>query len=340
MAADSFHFVHSTDASVPKTPRVRLLIRKQAMSRAAAARRLRGKNGKQVLRQCHYPEKVSPKADNLESPSPPLGKSPGELEETLGPPQATNEAPQSTTEAPESLIEAPKFSNAAESPEREMAVIAVPASLPSTGYESMRIRYDFDLLDLSALTTFHVGRITAQALSRQPARLKDILRCRQWSFFSYLPSRYGYSACLDDAARCVTARVRDWLSLPAEGSRPSNGSILSLYTKALKSLQAALNNPDRRVEPDVLCATEILGIYEVSHGRLLSGMPLLMYHLKLLDTSKEQAWVQHVAGATSLLKLRGPERYRTEFEKALFLSQVGPIVSALIFISSHKKRKS
>lgn len=49
--------------------------------------------------------------------------------------------------------------------------------------------------------------------------------------------------------------------------------------------------------------------------------------LKLLDSADDQAWVRHVAGASALMKLRGPQRYQTDFEKALFLAQAGPIVS-------------
>ena len=48
--------------------------------------------------------------------------------------------------------------------------------------------------------------------------------------------------------------------------------------------------------------------------------------MKLLDVASEQGWVRHTAGASALMKLRGPQRYKTDFEKALFLAQVGPIV--------------
>ncbi len=47
---------------------------------------------------------------------------------------------------------------------------------------------------------------------------------------------------------------------------------------------------------------------------------------KLLDDARHEAWVQHVKGATSLVEIRGPEGYETDFEKALFLAQMGPIV--------------
>ena len=136
----------------------------------------------------------------------------------------------------------------------------VPASLPPSGYELMRIDYDFDLLDLSALTSFHTGRVTARLLSQDPRRLTHILRYQQRSYFSFLPSRYGHSACLDNAARCVAARVRQWMGSPLD---PPHGGVLPLYSKSLNSLQSALNDPVLSLKPETLCATAILAIYEV-----------------------------------------------------------------------------
>ena len=57
--------------------------------------------------------------------------------------------------------------------------MALPANVPSSGYEFMRMDYGVDLQDISALTTFHTGRITAQLLAREPHRLMHVLRCRQ-----------------------------------------------------------------------------------------------------------------------------------------------------------------
>jgi len=131
----------------------------------------------------------------------------------------------------------------------------------------MRIQYDFDVLDLSALTSFHAGRATAQALMHDPSRLIDVLRCKQWSYLSFLPSRFGHVDCLDDAARCLAAKARHQLLSP---TNPPNVIVVSLYSRALASLQSALSDPDRFLQPDVLCATEILAIYEVGGTSLLS----------------------------------------------------------------------
>ena len=65
---------------------------------------------------------------------------------------------------------------------------------------------------------------------------------------------------LTDATEFVVARVRQIVS-------PRNGkwevAVLSIYGKALKNLQGAIGSPVERFELEVLCAREILALYEV-----------------------------------------------------------------------------
>ena len=234
-SSESYEFIDvSSHAGVATGQTTRRLIRRQAMSRAAAARRQRGTWGNRNLGQ--YP---------VSQP---------DLEEEAG---VENDAATSDSVRMDSSSQQQGL----------MPVtgirMAMPGNVPSIGYERMRIGYGFDLLDISALTTFHTGRVTAQVLSREPHRLAHVLRCRQWSYFSFLPSRYGHSACLDDAAHCVAARVRQWIDKPL--NLPDNG-VLSLYSKSLTSLQSALGDPVTCLQPEVLCAAVILAIYEVSRG--------------------------------------------------------------------------
>ena len=224
--------VSSSDAGVPAGRESRRLIRKQAMEKVAAARRKTGTWGQHNRRQ--YP------ISQLD------------LEKQA---EAEREAATPTSARPDLNHQQQGLIQMFE------ARTAVPPSLASSGYEAMRSKFGFDLLDVSALTTFHTGRITAQLLFREPLRLATILRYCQWSYFSFLPSRYGYSACLDDATHCLAARLRQWVITP--GASPSDG-VLSLYSKCLTSLQKALNDPDLCLKPEILCATAILGIYEVN----------------------------------------------------------------------------
>ena len=132
--------------------------------------------------------------------------------------------------------------------------------MSSVGYERMRMESGLDILDISALTTFSVGQITAHALKRSPTLLLEVLRCRQWSYLNYVPNMIGQSTVLDDAARCLSARVKQCLQRPY--SQPTK-DILAYYVKAVKSLQLALDDVQHCLEPEVLCATQLLGVYEV-----------------------------------------------------------------------------
>lgn len=234
-ASASFVFIDSSsDAGVPTGQHTRQIIRRQAMSKVATARKRSGNWGQQNRRQ--YP--VS-RLDFEEQAEAEVGR-----------------------EAAVSISGQADLSHDQKCLTKLARLRAtVPPSVSSSGYESMRINYGFDLLDVSALTTFHTGRITAQLLAREPYRLAYVLPFRQWSYLSFLPSRYGHSACLDNAANCVAARLRQWMSSPSD---PSNDGVLSLYSKSLISLQGALNDPILCLRPEVLCATAILGIFEAS----------------------------------------------------------------------------
>ncbi|EHK19227.1 uncharacterized protein TRIVIDRAFT_49601 [Trichoderma virens Gv29-8] len=210
---------------------------------------------------------------------------------------------------PEQILSA-KLNDASQDnvPKQVVPVVtrAVPRPMTATGYERMRIDYSFDVLDLSALTSFYIGEPASQALKAKPNRLSSLMKCHQWSYFSYVPSHYGYSKCLDDAIHCIAVRVRKYVGT---AEKTPDDAVVRHYQVALRTLQECLDDPVRRLDPGVLCAIEILAIYE------------------LLDfPSVQQAQCRtHVAGASALIRLRGPRRFQTEFEKALLLALVPSI---------------
>ncbi|ESZ98999.1 hypothetical protein SBOR_0657 [Sclerotinia borealis F-4128] len=213
---------------------------------------------------------------------------------------------------------------------------AIPASIFSpTSYEVMLSKFGFDILELSTLATLHVGRATRRALCQSPESIVHQMRTqKQWSFLSFLPSmflidniplsriilskvtelanpssaRYGQNKCLSAAVDCVVARARQIIS-PAQHNNFWEPLVLANYITALDSLQRALDSPTTRYHPEVLCATEILALYE------------------LLEPSGETAWIRHSAGAARLILLRTPESYTTDFERALFMGHTGPIMT-------------
>ncbi|KAF7856938.1 hypothetical protein EAF04_009698 [Stromatinia cepivora] len=184
-----------------------------------------------------------------------------------------------------------------------------PSIFSPTSYELMLSKFGFDILELSTLATLHVGRATRRALCKSPESIVHQMRTqKQWSFLSFLPTRYGHSSCLSAAVDCVVARARQIIS-PPHHTTFWEPLVLTHYITALETLQRALDSPKTRYKPEVLCATEILALYE------------------LLEPSGEIAWIRHSAGAARLILLRKPESYTTDFERALFMGHTGPIMT-------------
>jgi hypothetical protein len=106
----------------------------------------------------------------------------------------------------------------------------------------------------------------SEMLSSEPAQLSGVLLCRQQSYFSFIPARFGRTLVLDDAFRCLLT-VAHSILVPAH--KPSSKVILSHYGRALHSLQSAVNHPRARYSSEALCATGILALFEVGidiHG--------------------------------------------------------------------------
>lgn len=85
------------------------------------------------------------------------------------------------------------------------------------------------------------------------------------SYIFYLPSRSGHDPALDSAIRATASGFREFAQ--HGGDMPSlfrtRHKSLSLYMEALAELQKALENPVRCTSAEVLCATELLCIFEV-----------------------------------------------------------------------------
>lgn len=136
--------------------------------------------------------------------------------------------------------------------------VLVP-QLSYNGYETLRVKYSFDITDLTSFTDVDLGRIAYLSLRNQPTRLASLLQKRPSSFLTYLPSRYGANPCLDDAMHCVAARAGQMLGFPIQAS-----TLTVLYAKALNSLNTAIADGEHLLEADVYGATRLLALYEVS----------------------------------------------------------------------------
>ena len=85
----------------------------------------------------------------------------------------------------------------------------------------------------------------------------------------HLPRRVGHSVALDTAVKCVAAGMRDVLThYKAMGSVVRfagfyNGKTLDLYTRALKALSLALDDPVLVMEGETLFAALLICCFEV-----------------------------------------------------------------------------
>ena len=65
------------------------------------------------------------------------------------------------------------------------------------------------------------------------------------------------------AVDCVVEKIRQARSTVQSTDRINEARILQHYTKALRAVQAAIDDEVERTAPETLCATELLGVYEV-----------------------------------------------------------------------------
>lgn len=155
--------------------------------------------------------------------------------------------------------------NAAPSHEPSSSVWEVDLKLlscPSTqGYKAARIRHRFDILSLSALIAVYLSRQSVTIMCSNPHRMQKLVGHSEASWLDFMPALYPESKILQSAVDCTLARAHPLL-YPLTGT--TEAAVINLYLKAIAELQAALSNPSRCVQIDVLCATQILAFYEVS----------------------------------------------------------------------------
>ena len=98
----------------------------------------------------------------------------------------------------------------------------------------------------------------------KPATIDRASLSRRWpaprqSWISYIPSHLGYNEALDNAVKCTTSALEAFI---VSGTVQTQ-DVQRQYVNALLSLQRVLGGPDA-LSAETLCATMVLGIYEVS----------------------------------------------------------------------------
>lgn len=259
IAESSFPFIVSSGPRVPKDPAVRTLIRKQAMKDVGMARKRKGNYGRINLRQPPAFEETDVQEESVASSS---------ESATLPSGSGTESPPTSNSSTDEATCDEIVPRKPTKIVRRQPVTVAAwtnlpvpPAAAPPSLYEAMRTKYHIDIPDLSILTSFNVGKGAMYVISSDTSRLTTLLGRHDWSYLDYVPSRYGLHECLTAAVDCVAAKVRSVLT-------PSNAAmrtaVMNLYAVALRHLQCAIADARQCLEPEVLCAIELLSIHEVS----------------------------------------------------------------------------
>ena len=309
-----FQFVNASIANpqAAQDKEVRALIRKHAMKQASVTRRRQGNYGKHNLRQ----DRIFYVAATDHFVAGHLCINSGHEDEELHEYEKESARPCSGPHLTRPDVQP--------SPGKFLWKSRLPPTLSLQGYEAVVAASNFDVVDLSALVSLRLGRFACMKFSADPSKLTGLLSCSHTSYLTYLPSRYGHSTCLNDAVDCIIARVQQ-IIFPTDAKL--NSMVILRYIKALNSLQKALYSPVECYEAEVLCATEILALYEVSVlSRVIRRGSNTNFSKKMLNPSNTAAWIRHTAGAARLIQLRSPESFKTDFEKALLMSHASLIV--------------
>ncbi|KAJ5093157.1 hypothetical protein N7456_009018 [Penicillium angulare] len=135
----------------------------------------------------------------------------------------------------------------------------------------------------------------------------DILRA---NWFGLLPLIYGQNRALDATLKSFTAHHF--------GRVLQNEQMViysrSAYGEALHCLRKALMNTSESLSSNILCTVVLLCIYEL-----------------FTDTETPDSWMKHAKGLGQLIKVRGPDRYRSQLEISLLKSARGLIVMHAMF---------
>lgn len=257
-----FPFIVSSGPKVPKDPALRTLIRKQAMKDVGIARKKRGRANprQQPVRQaiCRVQEEETTGSNsNVDSST---GSSSDSTTPTL------DLSTDNTTFDDDQVVLTDDFLTD-ETLEwlSEQAWMIPLYGAPMTEYQQLRVQYNFDLKDLTILTSFNVGANTQKAISENPRLLNTLFGSQLQSYLQYVPSRYGHKPFLTDVIDCLLAKVYSRLN-PL--TQDFDAAVMQKYAKALSSLQKAVMGEESSLDPDLLCAIQMLSIHEVLTAQL------------------------------------------------------------------------
>ena len=131
--------------------------------------------------------------------------------------------------------------------------------------------------------------------SDNPVQLAPTFHCHS-IWLTQLATRNEVSSTLLHAIRAISLL---FLGRQARDENLMQTSRL-IYGNTLLKLNKSLQDSAEGLSSDTLSATVLLTFYE------------------MLNCTEHNSWVRHAGGAAHLMRLRGPARYRTDFDKAVF----------------------
>jgi hypothetical protein len=254
-----FEFIVSDGPQIPDDPKIRTIIRKQAMRDVVVERKKRGTHrhaSSMKYRVIDNGADVSTRTVILDSGA-------NEESPSLDSRTSFRAAHRSATEttASRGVI---RFDHSTTSTACFEEHQTLPHALTVTltnGYEALRSKYHFDITDLCLMTSFHVGQGTMSAIARDPDLLGTILGKQMGSYLYFVPSRYGHKPYLTAVVDCLIAKAHGTLH---PHDTKLSARVLRMYGQALKAVQTAVSDEESSTDADLLCAVQMLSFYEVS----------------------------------------------------------------------------
>lgn len=242
-----YGFVSYQGSELPQDPKVRNLIRRHAMKHTAAVRKRNGGYARLNTRQLPVRIIESDQQDG-NSKAYVIGGSPNTMLYRY--PKEDEEIAQGKVEAAGMLTN------------RSTSICCTPINPLLNA-----ISQNYYLLHLAApQTVLHVGISTVSFFKSNFSCIgKTLCNIEARRLFSYIPSRYGHVSTITYATDCLISKLKQTLGRRDSGSADRDLSTLRLYSKALRSLQEAIDDQKLRVTAETLCAVELLAICEVSH---------------------------------------------------------------------------
>ncbi|KAE9362811.1 hypothetical protein N431DRAFT_499171 [Stipitochalara longipes BDJ] len=129
------------------------------------------------------------------------------------------------------------------------------------------------------------------------------------AFFDLLLTHIGHNAALDAAVKCMLDKHRIILTQKI----PPVDTDLRYYDRAVALLRRDLTVFGSETPPETVCAAHLLLCYEGFRG------------------DARITWMSHAGGAAALLEAWGPQRFNSQFKRAILMSNHGAIIASCIF---------